>query len=811
MKKDLKLLSLILVLALMLACMAGILTACGGNEDEKNHVHTFSTTEWASDATGHWRPATCEHKTERGSFGVHSFGMDGKCTICQYDGGQSQLEHTCETKCPICGKCLNSDCIESACQVKCGDDKAKATEFECEDPHTILTPGTSGQMAGPLNRNVHEEGADCTYVGGFNGNGGSAIEHKIVADKTAVVTIFARVCKRNSSVVFTQSVGLWVNGEIVERRTIVPAVNTASGENEWWTFTWCNLGCIELEQGTNSVKFQCLDTDVGKGFNFDKIKICSDEDVNFTWYEEPADTHVCESRCSVCGKCLNMDCDREACKEKCDGESRSEYRFDGTADAVRLTAGETGEPTKGEEKGNHYIGGLNGNKGAKVTFKISAEEAGVATLFVTVCKRNADIKFAESISTTVNGTLLTTPSVIRGVSQGEEEWHTYVTVSLGCVNLNNGENTIEFEVISDNVTMGFNLGGIVLKSVPKLSWTDGGKVAQDYRFDAENDHTKLVEGTTGMPDRGGDSEGVGSIGNFNANLGAKIVFFIKSEEACTAKLSVSVCKRPGPVTFTDSVSVKVNGENFTSKSIVPAYDPDTEGDWHYYIAVELGNIQLKKGDNSVIFEVVEAAATKGFNFDAIILNASESLDWGEEVDIEPGITGPDYRFEGEDLHTVLGEGKGIDGQTPTMPTKGVEAGVGRVGGLNANPGSSVTFYIHASAAGMVNLSVSVGKRGNELVFTESMKVTVNGKDLESEARIPACGTDPEFNTYVIVDLGGIELSEGDNIIVFEMIKGDAVSGFNFDAIILHSDTIVLSWGEAPTAAPVLLPVDRKQY
>ena len=46
------------------------------------HTHTYST-DWASDASGHWHAATCEHTTEVSGKAEHSF-VNEVCTICEY-------------------------------------------------------------------------------------------------------------------------------------------------------------------------------------------------------------------------------------------------------------------------------------------------------------------------------------------------------------------------------------------------------------------------------------------------------------------------------------------------------------------------------------------------------------------------------------------------------------------------------------------------------------------------------------------------------------------------------------------------------
>ena len=77
------------------------LSACGGkpSSGEGEHVHTFDTSKWESNATEHWHPATCEHTKEKGDKAKHTFGepydivaptcteagsQKVKCTVCEY-------------------------------------------------------------------------------------------------------------------------------------------------------------------------------------------------------------------------------------------------------------------------------------------------------------------------------------------------------------------------------------------------------------------------------------------------------------------------------------------------------------------------------------------------------------------------------------------------------------------------------------------------------------------------------------------------------------------------------------------------------
>lgn len=55
---------------------------CDVCEYELGHVHSFEN-DWMSDATHHWKNATCSHTNEKGSYSTHSDeNMDGNCDVC---------------------------------------------------------------------------------------------------------------------------------------------------------------------------------------------------------------------------------------------------------------------------------------------------------------------------------------------------------------------------------------------------------------------------------------------------------------------------------------------------------------------------------------------------------------------------------------------------------------------------------------------------------------------------------------------------------------------------------------------------------
>ncbi len=88
----------VLVSLFVIAAMMLSLASCDffGGGDEK-HEHTFSD-KWSSNATNHWHAATCSDsndcKEATKDLAAHTFGTDGKCTVCQYVNSASVPSET---------------------------------------------------------------------------------------------------------------------------------------------------------------------------------------------------------------------------------------------------------------------------------------------------------------------------------------------------------------------------------------------------------------------------------------------------------------------------------------------------------------------------------------------------------------------------------------------------------------------------------------------------------------------------------------------------------------------------------------------
>ncbi len=78
----------------------GKCTVCGYEKAPETHEHTFST-DWSKDETNHWNAANCNDSdacaTAIGNVAAHSYDADGKCDVCGYEKAPETHEHTFST------------------------------------------------------------------------------------------------------------------------------------------------------------------------------------------------------------------------------------------------------------------------------------------------------------------------------------------------------------------------------------------------------------------------------------------------------------------------------------------------------------------------------------------------------------------------------------------------------------------------------------------------------------------------------------------------------------------------------------------
>ena len=144
-----------------------------------------------------------------------------------------------------------------------------------------------------------------------------------------------------------------------------------------------------------------------------------------------------------------------------------------------------------------------------------------------------------------------------------------------------------------------------------------------------------------------------------------------------------------------------------------------------------------------------------------------------------------YYFEAEDERTALSDSK--DSQVGKL-----NRGSSYVGNLAGNIGAAIEYFVKADKATTATLYVAVFSEVKDKKFTDTMTLKINDTEVNFDAVVPAKPTDVGYYAfYVTVELGNIELVEGDNVISF-VVKGWG-AGYNFDKIILKcADS--LEWG-----------------
>ena len=677
--------------------------------------------------------------------------------------------HVCEQVCPICGGCLDAECEDPACATKCGAGK-EAHVFEAEDAEIADGAATYAGY------DIITSG-DRTYIGNLNHNTGATVTFTVNAQAAATVSLVVTINRRNAQTVFTDRFGVSVNnGSDLDRPTIVPAYADQWTDASFMDF---NLGCIDLEAGKNTIRFTVLTTGDLSGYNFDKITLLSDVAVT-----EP---HECTSVCPICGGCLDSECENPVCATKC-GAGKDAYVFEAEdaeiADGPAPYAG-YGIINSGDRT---YIGNLNQNTGATVTFTVNAEEAATVSLVVTVNRRFAETVFTEKFGVSVNnGSDLDRPTIVPAYA---DQWAdaSFMDFNLGCIDLEAGKNTIRFTVLTTDDLSGYNFDKITLLSdvavtepheCTSVCTICGG--CMDAECDAPacetkcpghdmqsleiiGDKSEYGAGSIGYPIQAPDAGAPeGLVGKLSVNVGASLTFRFKAATGGRAKLVANVTTRYKELNFTDFMSVEVNGAPYETSAKVPS---DGSDHWTVPTAVELGVIDLTAGAvTEVKFTVITPDDQISFNFYSL------------EV-VREDITS--VKLDGL-TQAALGSGKnGLPNQSNNV-----------VGNLSENVGASLTFKFTAGANGTADLIAAVTSRYKQTTFSNYLKITVNGTVYETNAQTPSGSSDNWYTTQE-VPLGNIAVKKGINTVKFTVVSSDTATGVNFGYIKVESYTAISS-------------------
>ncbi len=532
----------------------------------------------------------------------------------------------------------------------------------------------------------------------------------------------------------------------------------------------------------------------------------------------PPDEHTCSKVCPECGGCLDAECEDEACKTKCGGD-KTPYVFE--AENAALGAGVLGSPRIENET---LVGNMNENVGATITFMLKAEAATTASLVVSVCRRSVDTVFTDNIYVLVNDEQeIISPAVVPETGTGGDGWFNWAPVNLGCVKLQEGNNTISFMVMTKSPLGAYNFDKITLLSdaaveethiclhaceecglcqnllcfdehcAKKCGCEHGGAgtvfsflTGQASAYPLDNNKTAVYTGKGKTTD---------ITVNFVATAAGK------------ATLGVYISQETIEKVFTEFFDVTLNGKKLSLGGKIEAQAAQS---WNVYHLVEVGEIDVKEGFNSINFKATPTEKNPNYNLKQMLLYSDNiEFSWAPHACshvcetcrlcqdftcLEDGCAGK---------CSCIGGAKGtvfsfITGQAEASPLDNNKTAVYTGRGRK----TSVTVSFAASQAGTVKLGAYLSTDTKAVKFTDYFKTTVNEEVLSLDGEIPA-GEVRDWNAYRVVPVGDIQVKEGVNVITFFAKPEEDVPCFNFKEMILFSDDISFTWAHKCTSACII--------
>ncbi len=312
-----------------------------------------------------------------------------------------------------------------------------------------------------------------------------------------------------------------------------------------------------------------------------------------------------------------------------------------------------------------------------------------------------------------------------------------------------------------------------------------GNGLQKYTFEATE--SELTDGIGSTNVTVSSSNGMSYVKNLNNNLGASVNFKVKASEQTTASLFVVISLRKADTVFTDTMSVLVNAQNYSSPTIIPKTQSGND-EWSNFKAFNLGCISLNKGINELSFVVSKSGNLSGYNFAKIELACGVLLDVGHQdcetcgKCLEPDcamhekcgeFTGAVARYEAEDAALAGG---------PSVHSSGT-----LVQNINKKQGATITYTVNAAEAGNYYLVVALTQKKTKGLVTDAFNITVNGTQLTSTATIKATATGGnDWTNSVEILIGHIKLNQGNNTVVFTVATTNDVCP-NMDYIVIKQD------------------------
>lgn len=316
---------------------------------------------------------------------------------------------------------------------------------------------------------------------------------------------------------------------------------------------------------------------------------------------------TCRSKCDICGGCLNLTCEEDACKKKCACKELS-------CDAISPLVKVTGVEKTISEDGSGYVGQKDSETPYTITYTISSAEACTADIWITTSSRpDSRAMIPDLYDLTING-IAQTSTATNPVAEAEAIWWTYKEVYLGKYDLQKGENVIEFTGKPfDWMLPMFRSMRIVAQVELTLAQQDG------VTLNAIDDKV-AVSGTNIVKQTALN----------RVDYDGTITYKVSVENDVATKLGVIISgtgatNNPGigaqNLALNVYCKVKVNSTELTVPATLISNGSD---DYLYY---EIDTATLVKGENVIEIVVVEGARYTGPFFRSLVLTCDEEITW----------------------------------------------------------------------------------------------------------------------------------------------------------------------------------------
>ena len=589
-------------------------------------------------------PATEATCTNAGN--IHYF----YCTVCEkyYKDNDGNEEITESTTIPALGH-------DFAAGANCA--RCKALKVEAEDLELSGTPtwGNPSFVEDHTAEELAKNNASGTGWVGNWGNGDNMMKLRITSDKAATnVTLRIRIAygwgsRENLILVYPQGGDAY---------TLDMSQATPCGADRYYDWSYILATGIDLVAGDNVI---VIEANEGASANFDYVVVENIGEATVTV------THVCQSVCETCGKCLNAECTDTHCADKCQGHVHTHAYNNGVCECgakqvvleAELAQGlpQSNDGSSIFKKPDGASGGMSIGQfavvGNTITWTVSMNKQADGLRFVmklSSCE-GADKTFGSDLVIKVNGVAVewSDKTLLHIVN---DEWHNYKPyATMSNISLKDGDK-IEFV----NVTgVNVNVDCLVVENVPadttitlthicKDKCATCGKCTSDctdpvcaekctctkktLQIEAEdleitgtptyNNDSFISKPTNPKDLTDRDASGTGWAGNWgNGDNKMHIKLTANKATTITLRIRIAPCMN---TSYGDALLVYL-ATNTANKyaidaSAVPGFDGSNWYNWGF-IVVE--GIQLAEGDNEII---VEANGNKAANFDYVVVEYS---------------------------------------------------------------------------------------------------------------------------------------------------------------------------------------------